>query len=404
MNKLKYIDAIRGLAALIVVFRHFRSAFFPFSAFGETSYGQYIPHSGVEIFLSETLPGLLTSGNFALTLFFVLSGYVLSFKLIGKPNVRSRVLGAALKRPVRLVGLIWFSILLSYLLWQAGWYFNREIAPLTSSMPWFNSYWGEKVPNLLRFVRDLILYPFSRGEVYNGPLWMMDVELDGSLLTFAYVFLVGDRRFRLLVLIPGIFLLWGTYHAGFAFGILCGEIELILKQRGIKVPEVLLFGLLVAGLLIGNYPPLVTEAIRSQTFYGYFPPMDFVHGYPMIGGVMIFLAIILSPTLQSALSQNWLARLGHISYSVFVLHFLVLGSFASLTYYLLQNQLGHNAAALISISLSMPLILFLANYTARWVDDNVSRLADEIGRRGEKFFAGLAARVQDAMQKKAISQ
>jgi peptidoglycan/LPS O-acetylase OafA/YrhL len=404
LNKLKYIDAIRGLAALIVVLRHFRSAFFPYSAFGATTFGQYFPHSALEIFLSETMPGLLTSGNFSLTLFFVLSGYVLSFKLIGKPNVRSRVLGATLKRPVRLVGLIWLSIILAYILWKLGWYYNQEIAPLTSSVPWFSSYWGDRVPVFLRFLRDLVFYPFSKGLIYNGPLWMMDVELDGSMLTFAYVFLLGDRRFRLWVLVPGIVLLWGTYHAGFALGILCGEIELIIRQKGVKVPEILPIFLVIAGIIIGNYPPLVTEAIRTQTIYGFFPPMEFVHGYPMIGGVMIFLALLLSPWLQSLLSRDWLATLGHISYSVFALHFLVLGSFASLTYSLLYSKLGHNAAALISISLSIPLILVLAKLTTRWVDDNVSRLADEIGRRGEKFFSTLAVRAQEAIRRRQASQ
>ena len=396
-NRLRYFDAVRGLAALAVVIRHYRSAFYPYASFGGSPVAEYAPHFPFEIFLANTSLGLLTSLNFAFPMFFVLSGYVLSFKLIGKSGVRSRVLGSALKRPVRLVGMIWFSMILAYALGLLGWYYNNEIAALTTSVPWFRDYWAGRVPSILNFLRDLFVYPFTRSEIYNGPLWMMDVELTGSILTFVYLFLVGDRRWRLGILIPSILLFWwmGTYHVGFALGILCGEIGRIVEEKGLKVNWIFPVILLCLGLVFGSYPSLITEELRARTIFAFLPYIEFHQGYHVIGGAMMLLAVVLSPALQNLLNKKWLGWLGHVSYSVFTLHFLVLGSFSSFVYYVLYSKIGHNGAAFVSFALSIPLILLLAKYAARYVDDNISRLADWIGAKSEKFFASVAARMQD---------
>ena len=109
---------------------------------------------------------------------------------------------------------------------------------------------------------------------------------------------------------------------------------------------------------------------------------------------MILLAATLSPWFQSKLNEDWLGSLGHISYSIFTLHFLVLGSFSSFVYLALYEKMGYHGAAWISIGLSIPLILLLAKFAARFVDDNISRLADWIGKKGERFFASFATRAR----------
>ncbi len=387
MNKLKHLEAVRGLTSVLVVVAHFACAFFPYTLFGPSPFGDYAPHSPVEEFFFKTPLAIFTAGQLALSLFFIMSGYVLSRSLVGRSEARIRVLGAALKRPVRLVGLIWFSMIAAYAIWRMGLFFNRDVAPLTTSVPWFSGYWG-RPPIYLRLLRDLFLSPFAEGNFYNNPLWMMNIELDGSMLTFAYLFLVGDRRFRLFLLLPGIAFLWwwGGWHAGFAIGILFAELELLFKNRNIQIPAFVLNIFFVVGILLGSYPPFLMPVVREGTIYGFLPFLEF--GYPMIGGALVFAAVLFNRRLQTALDKDWMSALGHISYSMFAIHFLVVGTFSSFLYLFLYPRLGANGAGLISLAATLILVILLGKIVTRFVDDNFSKLADAVSVHSQRILTG----------------
>lgn len=383
MQRIKHLESVRGLASLLVYLGHFTGAFYPFIIFGYWPDARYFLHTRLEVLLYKTPLAILVSSTLALNLFFILSGYVLSFNLIGKSNVRTRILGSALKRPVRLVGMIWFSIIVSYVIWNAGGYYNKLIAPLSGSIPWFRSFWGE-IPPLRDFLSDLLLHPFSSGVTYNSPLWMMSIELSGSMLTFAYLFLFGGHRFRLGVLIPALGVLWGTYHAGFIFGILCGEIQLLLRERNLILPRWILSSILLIGIYFGSYPLYLAPETRAQTIYGILPVIEFFPGYCMIGGFLIFLPIMLDTRWHTLLDHPWLVRFGHVSYSIYTMHFLILGSISSVVYYWCSFRVGHHASALISFLVSAPVMILVAVGASRLVDDRFSRLADAVSTLTQK--------------------
>ncbi|WP_443147193.1 acyltransferase family protein [Paenibacillus sp. KACC 21273] len=78
MQKLKYLDGLRGLAALIVVISHFVVAFYPSLYNG--SIDSVHTQKSLELWISKSPFNLFYNGNFAVCVFFVLSGYVLSYK------------------------------------------------------------------------------------------------------------------------------------------------------------------------------------------------------------------------------------------------------------------------------------------------------------------------------------
>ncbi len=101
-----YIEAVRGLAALLVVFTHFMMAFYPSAAYG----AKYQAHGEWEKLFIQTPLSILLQGEFAVCLFFVLSGYVLSLPYFG-PGSRdnNHLLAASIKqRPFRLGGMAGF--------------------------------------------------------------------------------------------------------------------------------------------------------------------------------------------------------------------------------------------------------------------------------------------------------
>ena len=115
-NRQKDLDALRGLAALFVVTFHYLLAFYPFTVLGN--------HKGVaqqaawEALFHLPPFGLATGGHHAVSMFFILSGYVLSYRLLNSTQCDwTTLISNALKRPVRLGGVVLFTIGLSAILW-----------------------------------------------------------------------------------------------------------------------------------------------------------------------------------------------------------------------------------------------------------------------------------------------
>src|SRR5208282_6448472 len=102
MRKLHYLQGLRGIAALTVAVHHYFCAFYPATVFGTG------PRHGnwEELFWRSPL-GIFSSGISPVCIFFILSGFVLSLPFFGEGAMDAqRLIGAILKRPVRLVGLV----------------------------------------------------------------------------------------------------------------------------------------------------------------------------------------------------------------------------------------------------------------------------------------------------------
>src|SRR6201982_1232216 len=120
------LEAIRGIAALIVVAWHSLLGFYP-------------EHSGIfrsswpdrEQFTDHIWFGLF-NGTAAVTVFFVLSGYVLTRKYFESGDDGILIRGA-LKRWPRLMGPVLIVVLASYFLFITGAYRFESAAKLTGS-------------------------------------------------------------------------------------------------------------------------------------------------------------------------------------------------------------------------------------------------------------------------------
>ena len=127
-------------------------------------------------------------GPAAVTLFFVLSGFVLplGFFRSGRTEL---VVRATAKRWLRLVCLVMLAVLLSWLLFRFGLYRHREAAQLSQSA-WLGTFggshpWQGFAPSLFGAVLEGSLLAFLREpDMYNPVLWTMHHEFLGSFVTF----------------------------------------------------------------------------------------------------------------------------------------------------------------------------------------------------------------------------
>jgi peptidoglycan/LPS O-acetylase OafA/YrhL len=380
MNKQIHLEALRGLASAIVVVAHYAAAFYPSSIFGSKCQS----HEQWEKMFATTPLGLVFAGHFAVCLFFVLSGYVLSLPYFGQASRdTNHLLAAFFKRPFRLGGLVLASILISILLSYFSFYFNISVSKESYSIPWFQDLWTENLINAKQILVDLTTRIFANGSKYNPPLWTLQLELDGSLLTFIFLMLFRRSNLRVLVYIYAIIYFHGSLYHGFIFGIILADFTqnysnaLKIFSRGV-IPWILL----TLGLLFSSYPNYVDQSDLTNTFYGVLPHLRGLGGgYSMFGAVIVFTAVLINPRLQKMLSGKGFVFLGRISYAMYVIHFLLLGSFSSWLFINLHFRLSYNLSFAIAATLSFGILIFVSYVLTKYIDEPVTRLSNSLAKK-----------------------
>jgi peptidoglycan/LPS O-acetylase OafA/YrhL len=373
MKKLAYLESLRGLAALAVVFNHFVIGFYPVLYFGASEPG-HLPES-MERVLSGTPLNLLYNGSFSVALFFVLSGFVLSYKFFHDRSLPAPFIGLTVKRYVRLLPPVVVSVLLSYLLLRSSLLFTGPAGILTGSTQ-FSGY--------LRFAPDLgaALHEAFVGALlrhhaaYNGVLWTMTFEFFGSLLVFLFVILFRNRRWRFLAYLLFLALFRSRYYTAFIVGAaLCDLFTLRpdLFRDGRHVALSVLA--LAAGLFLGSYPAYRTTA---GTIYAFLEPLAPAHAFHMAGAGLVMIALLSLPRLRSALSRRPFVFLGKISFSMYILHASLIASVGCALFLHLAPHLPYHAAVLATVLLTMPLIVAASALTYRAVDLPGVRLSQTV--------------------------
>ena len=196
MKKLDYIDGLKGIGALMVFFCHFIFAFY-YAAYSLT--GDAVnTNSGIEIVIGKTPLNLLYSGNSAVCLFLVFSGFVLCLSYFHTRD-KGRLKSAAWKRYFRLMPMILMINTVIYVLMSLGCYRNDEAAILTKSTVWFAGF-NQFQPNFLQMLGESLAGCFLFGtNNYNGVLWTIPYLFSGALVVYLAAYLVGENPFRYVV-------------------------------------------------------------------------------------------------------------------------------------------------------------------------------------------------------------
>ena len=255
MKKLSYIDGLKGIGALMVYFCHFVFAFY-YAAYSLSPEAAHTA-SGLEIAIGKTPLNLLYSGNAAVCLFLVFSGFVLCLSYFSTGDKR-RLGKSARRRYLRLMPMILIANIFIFLLMSLGLYRNAETAVLTKSEAWFAGF-NQFAPDFLRMLYESLIGCFLQGSNdYNGVLWMIPYLFWGALAVYLTAYLAGGRRLRYLAY--GVLLLLllkvDIYFAGVFLGFAASDF-FCTQEKGMKlwrrfwVLPLLAFALGVAVTLLG---------------------------------------------------------------------------------------------------------------------------------------------------------
>ena len=377
MNKLKYLDGLRGCAALIVVFHHFANAFYPATYLGVET----LRHSPLDVLFLTTPLGIFVAGNFAVGIFFILSGYVLSIKYFETGDAKVLTSGA-IRRYFRLLPPVVFSMALAWGLMVLGWMPVKEAAAITGSSGWLAQCWNF-VPDFGKLLEESFFGVFFNYQAnYNNVLWTMTYEFFGSFLVFGAAAILGPAKWRRGALIILFLLFIKTYFAGFILG-------MILSDTKVRSPGFFVWfknpwsaaALLVFGLLLGTYPTFVDikttgYGFLATDFFGYAPTF-----YHMVGAFFVMLAVLSSAGLQKFFSLRFPLFLGRISFSMYAMHVIIIGSLSCGMFLLLKPQMDYHTAVGITFVVTMGVSLLGGWVVNRFVDEPGVRLSSTIQKR-----------------------
>lgn len=362
-QKIYSLESLRGLAALSVVLCHTVQAFWP----------------GLKIGLGAPLTSLWHNGGFAVRLFFVLSGFVLSLSYCRTQNLRL-LKSSASRRYFRLYIPAAASIAFAYLLHVCG-----AFEPLTTvkgtpgQTDWIRNLYSSE-PSLRLAVREALLGPVLDYQFmkYNEVLWTMGVELKGSMLVFATLALFGTARHRWLIYGLLIYALdaWRLHYAvDFVFGMAMSDWHCNHSARSKE--SWLWLVLFAMGACLGDLQTAWVEGVGG-------PGM--IRGsrwWPTLAAGMLVLSSVRSCHLEWLLSVSPLVWLGEVSFALYLFHLPIICSIGAWTYMrLMLGGIGDYWSAMIASVVAITVSLAVAPIGPLLLD----RLAIRAGRWGERWL------------------
>jgi peptidoglycan/LPS O-acetylase OafA/YrhL len=349
------LDAMRGLAAVVVLGNHFRNMFYPTATFA---------HGWQSVFLYP-----LVSGRESVMFFFLLSGFVLSLPFLrGKRQPYSIFLR---RRILRIYGPYLGALVLA-LIGCALWH-NR-----LGSTGWRAATWSAQVDlrSVLQHVLFIGNYNYER---YNTAFWSLVYEMRISMI-FPLLFVVANRlkaRYTLLIVaactlvgvhaVPRQFLITFEYAGVFLIGVLLAKnldaLNDLYRRQG--TAQHILWAILSLLLYFGGH------RIASMGALWHLGDMPVV-----LGAAGLLILGLNSVKASRALNSVVPTFLGRISYSLYLVHGTVLFAMAAA----LQNKFSPPVFFL--IYLPTAILLSWGFYVA--VESPFMMMSRNVGRRSSQ--------------------
>jgi peptidoglycan/LPS O-acetylase OafA/YrhL len=291
-QRFDYLDSVRGLAAFCVLICHLNG----------------MQGEGAMNAEQSAIYNTFFNGHHAVSIFFVLSGLVLSYKYLKMPELVLDYKAYIFKRAYRLYPAYWVSLLLLYVCAAKQHAFEKIIDTL----------YVLKEASLLR----------NYSGVFGGG-WTLNIEIGISLILPVLILVMRYNRqwfYYLTVFFLVLSAYYSLYLFHFCLGIwLAADFEVIqsgkyrshfiYRYRYALLPVWLFF-------FSGNYITYKIEnapdfiMMREMTGFNW-------HQASAVAAFLLLIWIIMSPRWQRFLNLKPLLFLGKISYSVYLIQWLV---------------------------------------------------------------------------------
>lgn len=341
-NRLEFLDASRGLAAISVVLSHF------FGAYGLFPFLKNYENSLLHIFWH---------GEGAVSFFFVLSGYVLSKSLL-KNIDNLNVCEYLTRRLFRIMPLFIFCILISF--FSLNFYLSHlNVSTFPKRSSWILEFWT--YPKYFKdIIKEAILIRYIPSQTQQRFLpqdWTLRIELIYSLIIPVLLFILKkNNKFFILI---SIFLIleYSSLSSGFIFGIFLAYSNTYIINKIKNFNQLVRLAIFVAGIILYTSPyDMLQELVK------YHP--DRKNVLQSLGSAAILISLLSNDILQKILTGKIFVFFGKISYGIYLTHFFILIGFMPQVFIFLNKFYNYDEnltriIGLLILSVSTILISFI---------------------------------------------
>jgi peptidoglycan/LPS O-acetylase OafA/YrhL len=364
MKRLLELDALRGLAALMVLAYHPRLLF-----------GLHLP--GFEHYLWSGPLHILVAGPEAVILFFVLSGFVLALPIVQRKQLPYH---AYLIRRICRIYLPYLGALALAL--GFDWQFNQTPI-LVPNAAWLAQTWHAPIQSSLVLAHILFIGQYDVAR-FNTVFWSLVVEMRVSIIFPLLCWLLLKWRVRTAISIMMALSATGlalvrfstgalTIHYCAIFGVgilLSAHLERASAwynsfSRSMRVAALLL------GLVLFTYGPLFNKILTRDK------AQDAADWFIAAGCFFIILSALNLKSFSSFLRSSVPQYLGRISYSMYLVHSTILFAFV--------YAFAGRVPLIVLVAGYLPVAVFCSTVFWRWVERPTIFLSRDLGEKATRF-------------------
>lgn len=380
IRKILQLEGIRGIGALIVFTVHFYINFSPqFYAPILALLKNNLPLS-TSLFILRLLD-LYVNGNIFLHVFWALSAYVIFKKFFELRSKGETLWAGVIKRYFRLMLPCAFATFCSYLLLRSGQVYINDIHHAGTMVgndifPVYNF-----TPSIYSFLKSSVfgnLFHFDYKNLYDIPLWTIEKEFYGSVFCFALfgiTRLSRNRSFWYIGIFICVFMARLYWLNSFLFGYYLSDLDFSTTESTNFISA---FVKRVNTVLINNqaYSLLVLVLLFTGLRYIFFKRAELFDPVNSISGLILILATLRIDRLARLMEFKPIARLGRLSFGLYVLHWPVMCSFTSWCYLKFDHSGSLSLLVLYLATLVLSLLLAWAFHV--FIDMRSVKIAGKI--------------------------
>lgn len=371
-KRILWLDGIKGISAFFIFFHHYCLGIFPATLYGTGAKSFF---NGWDAALPSSPLGFIVNGNFFVHLFILISGYVITSKIISMDHDKAGLF--LFKRYLKLlfpIGVYAFILLIT------------KVAPLIGGE---NSA-KEVIKECYRFARSLLFGVLFTGDTYIGThLWMLNVIFLGGIFVSIIASLCwtcDEKKVFFVAAAVGLFLLLfpSSAHIHFASIFFGCALNIFNRSYKIKASKILFALLFIVGLFFGSYP----SGFTPENIYKHFIIPGARANTCLLWHCFAAFAIVFSVSqlsgMQSFFSKKLFLFLGQISLWIYLLQGIVISVTNGIFIYLQEKSIGYILSAAIYFVITLSILILVSWLCAKFVSPFGNNLVNKLMSKLQK--------------------